>query len=98
MRQLVIFSHFCAVLLLIWDLFYREIRKYVIICCFFLLPAFPKRLFSARLFASGSDISRYISSLYFAVQAGKLFCQEEDMCFAGRLGVRVLYWGSDIRL
>ena len=67
----------------------------MIICCFFLLPVSPKRLSSVRLFASGSDISRYYLSLYFAVQTGKLFCQEDGMCFGGRLGARVLYWGSD---
>ena len=56
----------------------------------------PKRLSSVRLFASVSDISRYISSLYFAVQAGKLFFQEDGMCFGGRLGARVFVLVSDI--
>ena len=49
-----------------------------------------------RVLYWGSDISRYISPLYFAVQAGKLFWQEDGMCFGGRLGARVLYWGSDL--
>ena len=69
----------------------------MIICCFFLLPVSPKRLSSVRLFASGSDVSRYISSLYFAVKAGKLFWQEDGMCFGGSsccqsfvLGVRLI--------